>query len=311
MSFFHRFLLIFVVHQGGRWFILPRISLFPFGGRQVDEKLLEHQKAFLLLQLLGADDRRLTLGNANKPLKREGKLLALTTQGANQLREKLAEEGYIQKTKAGRSIQYQLTDRGLALLLSLEQYPKDFLVHGRAINALVNAAREQAAAWDASDPTGDRMRVQARTQAILDELQRAVMQVFASTRQKLSSAYRPPAESTIEPAAEEFRPTPLPDDLAGKILAEFEELHRERHGHTGLVPIHEVRQRIADRFGPEAARHNVFDGQVQLLRQQQRIRMVPISDLRDATREQLNDSIPGVNETLFYLEPAHEQPAIR
>jgi hypothetical protein len=277
----------------------------------VDEKLLEHQKAFLLLQLLGADDRKLTLGNANKPLKREGKLLALTTQDANQLREKLAEEGYIQKTKTGRSIQYQLTDRGLALLLSLEQYPKDFLVHGRAINALVNAAREQAVAWDASEPTGDLMRVQARTQAILEDLQRGVMEVFASTRQKLSSAYYPrPAESTLESPAEESRPMPVPDELPEKILAEFEELHRERHGHTGLVPIHEVRQRIADRFGPEAARHNVFDAQVQLLRQQQRIRMVPISDLRDATREQLNDSIPGVNETLFYLEPAHEQPAV-
>jgi hypothetical protein len=40
-----------------------------------------------------------------------------------------------------------------------------------------------------------------------------------------------------------------------------------------------------------------------------RVRMVALADLTRATSEQLNDSIPGVHETLFYLENAHGRPA--
>jgi hypothetical protein len=67
---------------------------------------------------------------------------------------------------------------------------------------------------------------------------------------------------------------------------------------------------VGKKFGPAAARHDQFDQVVKQLRQQSRIRLVSISDLRDATPEQLNDSIPGMNETFFYLEPAHEQSAL-
>jgi hypothetical protein len=54
---------------------------------------------------------------------------------------------------------------------------------------------------------------------------------------------------------------PLPDTtrLAQAVLAEFQDLLRECHCRTGLVPIHEVRQRIAAQFGPSAARHDVLD----------------------------------------------------
>jgi hypothetical protein len=100
-------------------------------------------------------------------------------------------------------------------------------------------------------------------------------------------------------------------DLTDTILREFRELLREKYSRTGMVPIHEVRQRIAERLGTEAARHDFFDAQLHRLRQADRLRMVPISFLGDATPEQLNDSVPGVNETLFYLEPAQDEYSLR
>jgi hypothetical protein len=100
------------------------------------------------------------------------------------------------------------------------------------------------------------------------------------------------------------------EDLPEIIFREFQGLAREKYGHTGLVPIHEIRQRVAERLGPEFAHHDIFDEKVQQLRQQRRVRMIPISDLRQATPGQLNDSIPGVNETLYYLEPAHERAGV-
>jgi hypothetical protein len=74
------------------------------------------------------------------------------------------------------------------------------------------------------------------------------------------------------------------------------------------VPIHEVRQRIADRFGPAAARHDLLDDTILNLGRQNRLGLLAISDLGAADEQQLNDSIRGVNGTLFYLEVPREQP---
>jgi DNA-binding PadR family transcriptional regulator len=99
--------------------------------------------------------------------------------------------------------------------------------------------------------------------------------------------------------------TPRPADLSEAAWAEFEELRREQYGHTGLVPIHQVRQRIAEKYGPETARHDVLDEPILQLGRDGRVRLIALSDLQKATADQLNASIPGVNETLFYLERAY------
>jgi hypothetical protein len=106
------------------------------------------------------------------------------------------------------------------------------------------------------------------------------------------------------PAAQQ---APSREELAAAVLAAFQELRRERHGRSGLVPIHEVRRRIADRFGAVASRHDVLDEVILGLWRQQRLGLEAISDLSDATAEQLDDSIAGVHGTLFYLEAAREQ----
>lgn len=108
---------------------------------------------------------------------------------------------------------------------------------------------------------------------------------------------------------EPVQPEPVPE-LADLILAEFDELRRERHSQAGLVPIHEIRSRIAARIGPAAARHDVLDEAILALWRANRIGLEPISDFSTATEEQLNDSIPGEGNTLFYLEVPREQAVI-
>lgn len=109
-------------------------------------------------------------------------------------------------------------------------------------------------------------------------------------------------ESTTAPAAAE---PPSADELRAEILLAFDELSREAHADTGLVPIHEVRAAIRDRFGPGLVRHDAFDEAVLALWRSKRVRLTPIADRGRATPDQLRDGIAGVGETLFYLEPAH------
>jgi hypothetical protein len=101
---------------------------------------------------------------------------------------------------------------------------------------------------------------------------------------------------------------PSQSELAEAVMAEFRDLRRERHGSSGLVPIHEIRQRIVERFGPTAGRHDLLDEVILGLWRSQRLGLEGISDLGKATNQQLNDGIPGVSGTLFYLETPREQP---
>jgi hypothetical protein len=275
----------------------------PHKEASVSDKLLEHQKAFLLLQLLGADNRRLSRGAANKALKGPiAKGLALKPTTANEIRDSLAADGYLDKTRDRGTDHYRLTDRGLALVLALEHYPAELLVTGRMVNELVTAVREQVTAWQAPQSITNLVRSLADAEVRFGRLQQQVGELFEETRATLSGDGSPRAAAAPPPAP--------PQDLAAAVAAEFEELLHERHGHRGRVPVHELRRRVAEKFGPEAARHDHFDPVVKQLRQQQRVRLVSIGDLRDATQEQLNDSIPGMNETFFYVEPAREQPAL-
>jgi hypothetical protein len=77
-----------------------------------------------------------------------------------------------------------------------------------------------------------------------------------------------------------------------------------------LVPIHEVRAEVLAQFGPAAARHDVFDEAVLGLWRAKQVRLTPIADRGKVTPQQLQDAIPGVGETLYYLEGAHESAAV-
>jgi hypothetical protein len=103
-------------------------------------------------------------------------------------------------------------------------------------------------------------------------------------------------------------PRPSQAQLEDAVLAQFRDLQRERYNQTKLVPIYEVRRRIAARFGATAARHDVLDEIILGLWRNKRIGLEGISDLGKASTDQLNDGIPGISGPLFYLEAVREQP---
>lgn len=234
----------------------------PIDESAVRDEIREAQNAYLLLQLLNADGQPLSKGEANRKRAVQNRL-GLTPAMANYRRGKLAERGYVRATKSGTTEAYTLLPDGLEYLAAGARHldHADFIVKGKALNALVAAARE-------SPFHGSRPAAQAKPVA----------------------------------------PVPERAALESAILAEFEDLRRERHRGSGLVPIHEVRQRIVERFGPSAGRHDVLDDVILGLWREHRLGLEGISDLGKATSDQLNDGIPGVSGTLFYLEAPREQP---
>lgn len=229
----------------------------------ITDELREAQKAYLLLQLYDADDHTLPQGMANRIPKNLALSLGLKAAVANHRRAKLAEQGYLQISRSGRSNQYTLKPDGVEYLLAGTRQLEHAVIplRGKTLNALIGAAREASFEKNAADP-----------------------------------------------GAADKKAAPSHDELTNAVLAMFHELLRERFGHTGLVPIHEIRRHIATQFGPAAGRHDVLDEVIMELWRERRIGLEGISDLSGATEQQLSDSIQGVNTTLFYLEVPREQP---
>jgi hypothetical protein len=211
----------------------------------MNEKLLEYQRALLLFHLLAAPNRTLAKSDANKKLtSATKKSLDLTTSAANEIRDQMTAEGFLERLVGKRSVRFRLADKGLAMLAAQEQYPTlDIRLKGREFNALLAAVRELARDWQR------------------------------------------PGQELATPS--------IPEDLASKILGVVQELQRERAGYSQLVPIYEIRLQVAKKWGAAAASHDVFDEEVKLLWREKKLRMVPISDMRDGTAEQLMHSIPG------------------
>ncbi|QDU38019.1 hypothetical protein Mal4_23390 [Maioricimonas rarisocia] len=97
-------------------------------------------------------------------------------------------------------------------------------------------------------------------------------------------------------------PGPAPADFDLLVMQGLRELTEEHHQRTRRVPIHELRQWVRQRSGDEAASHRVFDDRLKRLRAEGRVRFLAISDTSGVTEDQLAAAIPGVHETLFYVE---------
>lgn len=244
-----------------------RATAAPADEATISEELREAQKAYLLLQLLNADDQMLTRGEANKFRDlSKGAKISLNfhkVAAANYRRERLADMNLL-KITPGRAIHYTLLPDGRDYLAACVRHLNnvEFRIKGKTLNTLIAHAHE--------------------------------------------SSFQP--QATISPDAVITHTSPA--QLVDTVLALFEELRRERHSRSGLVPIHEVRQRIAERYGAAAARHDVLDEVILGLWRDKRIGLEGISDLGSASEQQLNDSIPGVGNTIFYLEVPRDQPAL-
>lgn len=120
---------------------------------------------------------------------------------------------------------------------------------------------------------------------------RAISRLIAAVHQGRQPAPAPAPAS--QPASE-----PLPEFILRSVIA-----MASRPG-TELVPIHEVRSAVEDELGRSQAAPEVFDAALKELRRSGALKLVPISDLRKATQDELAASLPGVHETLFYVEVA-------
>lgn len=114
------------------------------------------------------------------------------------------------------------------------------------------------------------------------------------------STRRPAAVAAPAPAA--TAAPNLASDPEQLVLDGIRELTRERHPQTRRVPIFELREWIARRAGEEAASHRVLDDRLKRLRSAGKIRLLAISDTTGVSGQQLAAAVPGVHETLFYVE---------
>jgi predicted transcriptional regulator len=241
-----------------------RVAVPTFAARRVgavtppsNDLVRKFRVSYLLLQLLRADRHTLRQAEANH-FDALGKKLELNAATAMAVRHELAAQGLLTVVRHGRSEEYTLTPEG-RLQLGTMAFDDDFefKLRGRALNDLLEAAREAA--------------------------------------KQFSGAKGAPVPDTAQ--------------LEKAILASFESILQERHSVTGMVPIHEVRAEVRGQLGDTAARHDIFDQAVLALRQAGRLRLIPITDGTRASAEQLQASIPGIGETLYFLEATREPVA--
>jgi len=242
-----------------------------------DAQLLAQQQAYALFQLFIAKGGKFSAAQLRtKLMGAKAKLVRFDAATVEWVMSLLVADGSVIEQRRGKSVSWQPVESAASRLAKLEQHPEvELTLNGAAWNAvkLTNAGASsvsQSPPQPSPGVPGKGVRL-------------ASPALSASDRGSTSNAL---------PSAAEF------EDI---ILAEFRELLREKHWHTGMVPIHEIRQRVAAGQGERAARHDVLDERVRQLRRADRLRLISLSDLSRATPEQLADSIPGDNETFFYV----------
>ena len=233
---------------------------------------LEAQEAYILLQFL-----RIKADKDDSMTRAElgGKLKTKSAVGSLEFEPQTAKEtidyhlhnlvgaGSLEEKRRGVSTIYTLTETGRQALGAADQHEAvSFTFTGAALNTLLKAARE------------------------------------SSIQQSPHSDHHPAQEA--EPI---HHPAPARSHaLEPKQIHDFiAHLKADKYAGRDLIPIHEIRALVAHHHGPEAAGHPTFDPMIKRMRSEGEIRFIAISNNQDATSEQLEDSIPGLNETLFYI----------
>ena len=98
---------------------------------------------------------------------------------------------------------------------------------------------------------------------------------------------------------------PIPDKqiLHDAVHKAVSEIGAKKPGE--LIPVHEVRQAVANKFGAEAANHTNLDEHLHSVWREGNARLVPISDLRDSNPDQRANALSGgADKTNFYFDPS-------
>ncbi|MDB5306092.1 MAG: hypothetical protein JWO38_294 [Gemmataceae bacterium] len=130
----------------------------------------------------------------------------------------------------------------------------------------------------------------------------ALTELLAAAREETN----PTPRETPTPTEPQAPRAALTDaQLETAVMDIFHELLGGQYANLHMVPIHEIRKAVAERFGPDAASHAVFNDRMLALRRAKQVRLISIDDRSRATPEQLRDSVFAVGETFFYVEKPH------
>lgn len=240
------------------------------------DDIIEFQRAYLLLQFLrvkGENAASMTRSELNGKLNtksaRESAEFDPKDKGIIDYHlDRLVSDGSLDEKRVGVSTRYTLTDDGRRALGSANQHDTvSFTFTGAALNALLEAARESSTA---GSPRG-----------------------AESTDREAVRAAPEPEHHAASPASE-VRPRHIHDLVA--------QLKADRYAGKSLIPIHEVRRLVAQDHGDHAASHPVFDRLLMSMRGDGELEIIAIADSRDTPEQHLEDSIPGRNETLFFID---------
>ncbi len=252
---------------------------------EINEEMLHYQKAFVLMQLFGAKDGSQSRTRSDLYQKLESKevakqalLFARLSSDPLVNPDRPTIDWVVRQLVQSKDIdepnknRFRLTDRGKESLMATDQHPSlDFRIKGKQLNALREAIREVIAVAHPKPEQRD--------------------------------------EQTGIPSV--AIPVVQPSLTAEAVLAVFGELRSERFARNGIVPVYELRRLLIARYGAETGSHAFLDPLLKKLRREKQLRLIAIGNLNDATPDQLNDSVPGENETFFYLEAAHEYAPVR
>jgi hypothetical protein len=106
-----------------------------------------------------------------------------------------------------------------------------------------------------------------------------------------------------KPKVEKKPEAPPEGDDKDRLLNIITEMKDEEYHFRSYVPIHEVRSRMEAATG---VGKKEFNDMMKQMRNDKKIRLVAITDA-NVPNEQLKNSIPGLGETLFYVEPIRLQ----
>jgi hypothetical protein len=247
---------------------------------EINEATLPYQKAFVLMQLFCAEDYSMPQGQLRQKLSsaaaRNALLFARMSSDPpvnpdrptmDWVVHQLVQSEDVKLQKSGQGARCTLTARGQESLVATDQHPSlEFRLKGKQLNALREPIR---LAGPTATPMPERLDQPAPSAAVVS-------------------------------------PVTQPSLTTAAVLEAFEELRRERFARNGIVPVFELRRLLIARHGAEAGSHAALDPLLKQMRREKQLRMVAIGNLSQATTDQLDDSVPGENETFFYIEAAHE-----
>ncbi len=234
----------------------------------LEPKQLHAQESFILLQVFRAKERTLTRSGLNDKLKslaakRQLEFDVKAAPGTVDYHlAQLVEKGYLDEQRQGVSVRFTFNpEKGPKALASAKQHDN---VTFTMTGEILNALLDAA-----------RQSMPGRSEAAVSHVPEL------------------PIEAAPAPAS---RALGEPD-----IVKYIDHLRADKYAGKGLIPIHEVRRLVAEHHGDEAASHPAFDPLIKRMRSEKQLELIAISDNRRATPEQLDASIPGVNETIFYI----------